>query len=542
MKRILAFLIDSLPAICGLFLLASGVAQAGSPTIHPTYQWHTFIGGDSTIGETVPASTMDASGNLYIAGTTWDPWDLLGNPIGNPTAVNEGYVTKIDPAGQIVWNCYFLGVDPYGRTWIPNGVTPTAITLDKYGNVWVAGAGIVDSNANTDAASFVAEVDAGGSYLGGLNFGYARCSGGLCAQNAVYGLTYDPVQDWVYVTGLASLWWRGGQPVNSLPSAYAMFILQAGSGAGGPGLGWVGFYASGAAGNTWGQAITVDASSNLYVAGTDGNQGAVWKVSTANPKNPAWEMMNGNATIGKALTLYNGNLYVTGITTTGWNGPEGQPPINPFILTWGYGYDGTAFVMSLDTNGNFRWHTFYNGANKPVWGNGIAVGPTGVYVAGPGDLVGFNNAAPQNAGTPGAGHFVLQLSTSGHYAWHSLYGINRYDEANTVTLDPLQNIYVAGWSGYGSWNGDNNTLPLHPGNSDASTISIMKYAPPSVGSFSNCDILLQGSTNVTDVQTVINEVLGVAPAVDDLSHDGVLNIVDLQIVVNASVTGICPAS
>jgi hypothetical protein len=49
-----------------------------------------------------------------------------------------------------------------------------------------------------------------------------------------------------------------------------------------------------------------------------------------------------------------------------------------------------------------------------------------------------------------------------------------------------------------------------------------------------CDIIGYATTNVADVQMIINEALGVTPAVNDLSADGVVNIADVQIVINAA--------
>ena len=47
---------------------------------------------------------------------------------------------------------------------------------------------------------------------------------------------------------------------------------------------------------------------------------------------------------------------------------------------------------------------------------------------------------------------------------------------------------------------------------------------------------------MTDVQKAINEALGVAPAVNDLNGDGIVNVVDLQIVINAVLGLGCSAS
>ena len=39
--------------------------------------------------------------------------------------------------------------------------------------------------------------------------------------------------------------------------------------------------------------------------------------------------------------------------------------------------------------------------------------------------------------------------------------------------------------------------------------------------------------SVSDVQRVLTEALGLAPAINDLSQDGAVNVIDVQIVMNA---------
>lgn len=60
-------------------------------------------------------------------------------------------------------------------------------------------------------------------------------------------------------------------------------------------------------------------------------------------------------------------------------------------------------------------------------------------------------------------------------------------------------------------------------------------------SFSPCDVNHDGSTNVADVQLMINEALGTAPAGNDLNVDGVVNVADVQIVINAALGLGCSA-
>jgi len=62
-----------------------------------------------------------------------------------------------------------------------------------------------------------------------------------------------------------------------------------------------------------------------------------------------------------------------------------------------------------------------------------------------------------------------------------------------------------------------------------------------VSAFSKCDIDQDGVTNVADVQIIIDEALGAAPAVNDLNGDGVVNVADVQIVINAALGLGCSA-
>jgi trimeric autotransporter adhesin len=51
--------------------------------------------------------------------------------------------------------------------------------------------------------------------------------------------------------------------------------------------------------------------------------------------------------------------------------------------------------------------------------------------------------------------------------------------------------------------------------------------------YAQCNVTTDANTSVTDAQRIVNEALGVAAAIDDLNSDGVVNVADVQIVVNA---------
>jgi len=54
-----------------------------------------------------------------------------------------------------------------------------------------------------------------------------------------------------------------------------------------------------------------------------------------------------------------------------------------------------------------------------------------------------------------------------------------------------------------------------------------------------CDVNGAGTVGVADVQTMVNEALGFAPAVNDLNQDGVVNVADIQLVIDAALGNAC---
>jgi hypothetical protein len=66
----------------------------------------------------------------------------------------------------------------------------------------------------------------------------------------------------------------------------------------------------------------------------------------------------------------------------------------------------------------------------------------------------------------------------------------------------------------------------------ASTAGVSTPASFTLTNTLSCNIKGYGTTNVVDVQMMINEALGATPAANDLNRDGVVNVVDVQIVIN----------
>ncbi len=463
--------------LVGVAVLPALAIASNTTTSYIGYQWHTFLGGDTGSTSNRPASAVDAAGNLYITGATVHPFDSDGNP-GDPTPTWVGYLAKISSTGQLMWSTHFTNPFP-GRQ---DGLHPAAIALDSSGNIYIAGSGVIDPHGRSDCGSFVLETNPAGAYLGGVNFGLPTSDGR--GTSLVYGMTYNQADGHVYITGeAAKQWWGPGTLVTSGPGTQSMFVLQVGNlSLGEAGIGWLGFYAmpliSGNPDNAvWGQAITADAFSNLYVAGADQAHVAVWRISNSGhldweqtygpPLNYGWSESYAVATDGTSV-------YVTGFTPGPWSGPALQDPLNPYLCCGGT----QLFILKLDTGGNYIWHTFFHGHYLQSIGEGIVLdGPTTVYVGGQGDLLGPDDAAPVHSAT--GDHFILQLDNNGAYQWHSVYGASppRWDSISSLALDSQHNLFASGYTGWDTWNGDHDTPPLHAASGKDSEIFVMKFGP-----------------------------------------------------------------
>ena len=150
-----------------------------------------------------------------------------------------------------------------------------------------------------------------------------------------------------------------------------------------------------------------------------------------------------------------GNVYVTGISDATWNGPAGQSPLHAY--SGGFDF----FVLKLDSSGAYQWHTFYGSIED--YGYGVATDASGnVYVTGI-SSASWNGPAgqsPLHPFTASTDIFVLKLSSSGLYQWHTFYGSGVSDEGYAIAIDGSGNVYVTGVSD-ATWSGPAGQSPLH---------------------------------------------------------------------------------
>jgi hypothetical protein len=66
--------------------------------------------------------------------------------------------------------------------------------------------------------------------------------------------------------------------------------------------------------------------------------------------------------------------------------------------------------------------------------------------------------------------------------------------------------------------------------------------PTAIMQVSACDVNRDGNIGVSDIQLIIDEALGVAPAVNSLIQAGVVDVADVQSVIQAALGLGCPGS
>jgi hypothetical protein len=133
-----------------------------------------------------------------------------------------------------------------------------------------------------------------------------------------------------------------------------------------------------------------------------------------------------------------GGVFIVGMSSYTWNGPDGQEPLNS------HSGEGDLTILKLDKSGSYKWHTFF-GSDSYDDAVDIVIGDSGaVYIVGSsgGSWNGPDGQAPLHSFSGVADITVLKLDDSGAYQWHTFYGSNMGESSTGITLDSIDDVYI----------------------------------------------------------------------------------------------------
>ncbi|PKN95171.1 MAG: hypothetical protein CVU44_00375 [Chloroflexi bacterium HGW-Chloroflexi-6] len=306
--------------------------------------WNTFIGGSKF--DSLCDIFIDDSGNIYVAGHSPESW---GNPVRSFSGGMDGFVAKLDPSGELIWNT-FLGGSEYDAA--------LSLFLDDAGNIFVTGFAsatwgnpVRGYSGNSDG--FVAQLTPTGdlvwnTFLGNVSLDDANT---IILNSAgeifISGISQDswgtPVElpiDGMSINGFVAKLSSTGQLIwntfvgGNDSSSQGLAIADNGD-----------LYVIGTGYESWGDPIEpLHGVYDVFVVKLDGAGTRIWNT-----------FVGGSGTDGASEILLdkNGDLYITGISNKSWGTPSRS-----------YIQDIDAFAAKMDSDGALVWNTFLGGPGK----------------------------------------------------------------------------------------------------------------------------------------------------------------------------------
>lgn len=422
-----------LSLICFLFAVGTSSAQS--------YQWAKRIGGYGVdFGRAIGS---DAQGNIYVAGQfEFDGYFDGSNATPSLTAfgTHDIFLAKYSPTGSLLW------VRKAGGT---GGDAGTAIYVDAAGNSYITGEmegtsyfGNITLNCMGSNDIFVAKYDANGNVV------FAAQAGGYSGDRG-RAIVADASGN-VYVTGeFRQSATFGAHTVTAVASTndYKDYFLAKYN----PLLGWEWVRPGGSSIDDQGQAICLDASGNIIVAGYHGPGSTFGSASLSSAG--GFDMFLAKYTPSGTLDwiqraggqwddyisglAYNKNdniIYLTGE----FRGTSDFGSITKSEQGW-----GDIFVAAYSSAGSPIWVSTAGGSSATDFGKSIALDASNnIYITG-----GYGKSATFPASMNGdtSEVFIASFNTSGNLRWViDAKGSGKEDHGKGITVDPSGNIYVVG--------------------------------------------------------------------------------------------------
>lgn len=417
------------------FLLATNLSAQ-----NPIFDWAYNIGANGNVYTS--DMILDDRGNVYtIGGFNGGPIDFdpgAGSLELTSAGATDIYLSKLDASGDFIWTKRFGGIDSEDGA---------AIAVDVAGNVYFTGyfndvadfdpgPGVYNLTSSVGGSDiFVCKLDVNGDFLWAKQIGNI----GRGSSNGGKGIALDAGGN-VYVSGnfgyTVDFDPNGGTGTLTSNGLNDIFLCKFNtSGV----FQWV--KQIGSTGQDYGQALTIDKASNLFLTGsytdtvdfdpgiglfeliasTTGSNGFVIKLNASGDF--VWATKLADGLSGNAIALdAPGNIYIAG---------------------GGVGIG----VVKLNSTGNILWSKLLSGVNSNA--HSIAVDASGyVYTTGS-----FRNAVDFNPGSEtvffdsssGWDSYINKLDASGNYVWAYQIGAPSFhDHGTAIALDASGNIYSYG--------------------------------------------------------------------------------------------------
>jgi len=456
--------------------------------IDPTLLWATYYGGSSAeafFNELV-AMTIDAGGDIVIAGTTLSP-DLPVTPGYQPASAGDydTFVAKFDATGNRLWATYYGGTkfDMARGVDAGNGLT-IAVAGRTESSDFPVSPGAIQKASGGAGDAFVVLFDGTGQRLWGTYYGGN-------ASDVAQGVAIDR-SGAVAITGYTlsgNLPTSGNAMQKSLRShdhadAFVAKFNPAG------GLAWSTYY--GGSMTDRASAIAIDGSGRLAIAGTTDSPDLPIAAPSAQPGlagqsdafvalfsgdgDQRWGSYLGGDSTDEGNDIAfdrNGDLLLCGATVS-FNFPTTSGSFQPKLN--GNGLD--IFIAKIDAGGNLQWGTYYGGTGHDD-GYGIwASGADRIYITGMTNSTDFpvtpdayQSAKDGTKGSTYADAFLIELDPDGRRLWSTYYGGEEWDMGSCVVTNGSGDIYITGATYHGYLPGTSRGFQKTPSGSDDAFIA-----------------------------------------------------------------------
>jgi hypothetical protein len=420
------------------------VRDAARPLyLDPVLSFSTFLGGDGY--DYARGIALDSQRNVYVTGYTNS--STFPGTAGNPGTDYDAFVTKISPAGAVVYSTYVGGsAEDHGYAIAVNSSGEAYITGRTFSSDFPTANAYQVTNLAGDAA-FLTKLNAAGntalysSYLGGSS------------SNIGYGIAVDGAGRAYVVGGTASVNFpvTVGALQTDFGGLYDAFISKFDPTLAGPSSL---VYSTYFGGTSWeyAYAVTVDGGGIAYLtgeisSGMTSREVLVLKVNATGSGLVYGTYFGGSADdYGYGIAIDGGgNAYVTGQTASS------DFPVTAGAFQTLPGGLLDAFVAKLNSTGSLLTYSTYLGGGSDDTGRAIAVDASGnAYVTGDTSTnFPVQNPLPYTGSSSNRDAFVSELNPAGTGLVFSTRlggngNISGGDKGFAIAVDGSRSIYVAG--------------------------------------------------------------------------------------------------